>query len=135
MHPDIFLLFRCAEAHVLLVAARSFSEILMLDILTSIPIFVFILMLLLLYGKNLFGHFEIRNELEIVLDSRLVELAFSCFIFTLGYLLTILRSQNLEELKSITKMYQVYLEVNLVHLLLLLYHFHFWAVNFSNFML
>ena len=75
----------------------------MLDILTFIPFFVFLLMLMLLNGENLFVFFEIRNALEIVLDFMLVKFAFSCFIFTLDYFLTILKPQNLEEPISITK--------------------------------
>jgi hypothetical protein len=123
VRPGIFLLFECDEVHALLVEARSFSEIVMLHILTFIPFFVFLLYFLDL--ENLLELFRIRNVLEMILDFSSLELAFDCFIFTLGYLLTILRSQNLEELISITKMYQVYLEVNLGHLLLRLYHFHF----------
>ena len=102
MRPGIFLLFECDEVHALLVEARSFSEIVMLHILT----------LYFLDLENLLELFRIRNVLEMILDFSSLELAFDCFIFTLGYLLTILRSQNLEELISITKMYQVYLEVN-----------------------
>ena len=123
VRPGIFLLFGCDEVHALLVEARSFSEIVMLHILTFIPFFVFLLYFLDL--ENLLELSRIMNVLEMILDFSSLELAFDYFIFTLDYLLTILISQNLEELISITKMYQVYLEVNLGHLLLRLYHFHF----------
>ena len=85
MHPGIFLLFECDEVHALLVEARSFSEIVMLHILTFIPFFVFLLYFLDL--ENLLELSRIRNVLEMILDFSSLELAFDCFIFTLDYLL------------------------------------------------
>ena len=88
MRLGIFLLFECDEVHALLVEARSFSEIVMLHILTFIPFFVFLLYFLDL--ENLLELFRIRNVLEMILDFSSLKLAFDCFIFTVGYLLTIL---------------------------------------------